>query len=341
MPTWTDIRLEIEEEEKRSGERARDIVRRGKLADLEGVTGRPLVVYATDFLNQDKVRSTQNETSITPYDKDGWVEVTKSLPGGPLDVVLHSPGGSPFMAEWIVSFLRGKFSPIRVMVPHSAKSAAAMVALSANEIIMDERGELGPIDPQMLLRQEERTIQSPAQAILDQFERAKEEIKEDAGNLPVWLPVLRQYGPSLLEEAQNAIDLAKELVASWLERYMFAGSRTAKRQAADISDWVGDHNNFKAHPRQILIDDLIVKGASVVDLRRPKNEQLRDAVWAVWTAYRITFDRSGAYKMFENSRGEAFIRNLQTITIVPPGAQQPVQSAPSRAERRRQGRRKK
>lgn len=334
MPTWTDIRLEIEAEEKQSGERARDIVRRRKLAELEGVTGRPLVVYATDFLNQDKVRSTQNETSITPYDKDGWVEVTKSLPNGPLDLLLHSPGGSPFMAEWIVSFLRGKFSPIRVMVPHSAKSAAAMVALSANEIIMDERGELGPIDPQMLLRQEERTIQSPAQAILDQFERAKQEIKEDAGNLPVWLPVLRQYGPSLLEEAQNAIDLAKELVANWLERYMFLGSRAAKRRATSISDWVGDHNNFKAHPRQIVIDDLVEKGASVIDLRSGENQQLRDAVWSVWTAYRITFDQSGAYKMFENSRGEAFIRNLQTIALVPPGAQ--VQPAPSRAERRRQ-----
>lgn len=341
MPTWTDIRLEIEEEEKRSGEAARDIIRRRKLANLEGVIGRPLVVYATDFLNQDKVRSTQNETSITPYDKDGWVEVTTSLPSGPLDVILHSPGGSPFMAEWIVSFLRSKFTPIRVIVPHSAKSAAAMIALSADEIIMDERGELGPIDPQMLLRHEERTIQSPAQAILDQFERAKKEITEDASNLPVWLPVLREYGPSLLEEAQNSIDLAKEFVANWLAQYMFAGSPTAKRKAAKISEWVGDHNNFKAHPRQILVDDLISRGLRVVDLRKSENEELRDAVWKAWTAYRITFDRSGAYKMFENSRGEAYIRNLQTIAIVPPGAQQPVQPARSRAERRRQARRSK
>jgi hypothetical protein len=341
VPTWTDIRLEIDAEEKRTGERARDIVRRKKLANLEGVTGRPLIVYATDFLNQDKVRSTQNETSITSYDKDGWVEVTTSLASGPLDVILHSPGGSPFMAEWVVSFLRSKFSPIRVIVPHSAKSAAAMIAFAADEIIMDERGELGPIDPQMLLRHEERTIQSPAQAILDQFERAKEEIGENPNNLPVWLPVLRQYGPSLLEEAQNAIDLAKELVGNWLAQYMFAGLRSAKRKAREISEWVGDHRNFKAHPRQVLIDDLISRDVRVVDLRQAENQELRDAVWDVWTTYRITFDRSGAYKIFENSRGEAFIRNLHTVALVPPGTQHPLQATPSRAERRREARRKK
>ena len=195
MSIWTETRQEIDQERKANPKTAQDIVRRRKLGALEGVTKRPLVVCATDFTNPQK---SSQDVTISPYDKDGWVAVTESLPDGPLDLMLHSPGGSPFMAEWIVTMLRSRFDPIRVIVPHSAKSAAAMVALSANEILMDERGELGPIDPQLRLIRDEQTVASPAQAILDQFVKAQEDIKGNAERLTAWIPILRQYGPSLL-----------------------------------------------------------------------------------------------------------------------------------------------
>lgn len=129
MPIWTDVRKEIEREIAAGNAAPHDTVRRRKLEFLEGLTKRPLVVYATDFTDPQKVRDSGNEVGISPYDKDGWIEVTSNLPDGPLDLLLHSPGGSPFMAEWIVNLLRSRFTPIRVIVPHSAKSAAAMVAL--------------------------------------------------------------------------------------------------------------------------------------------------------------------------------------------------------------------
>jgi hypothetical protein len=112
----------MDQARQRGDLQAQDTVRRRKLAEFERVTGHPLVVYATDFTNAQKVRDSgsSNEVSIFPYDKDGWVEVTQNLPDGPLDLMLHSPG-SPFTAEWIVSMLRSRFHPIRVIVPHSAK----------------------------------------------------------------------------------------------------------------------------------------------------------------------------------------------------------------------------
>lgn len=344
MPIWTDVRQEIDRERTAGNNTPQDTVRRRKLATLEGLTERPLVVYASDFTHAQKVRDSGNEVGISPYDKDGWVEVTENLPDGPLDLMLHSPGGSPFMAEWIVTMLRSRFSPIRVIVPHSAKSAAAMIALSADEILMDERGELGPIDPQLIVPRDQQAVSSPAQAILDQFERAQRDIKDNAERLPAWIPILRQYGPSLLEESQNAIDLAQTLVQTWLRTYMFPGEPRADRRARSIAAWIGNHNNFKAHPRQIGISDLLSKGVKATDLR--SNPTLRDAIWAVWSAYRVTFDTTGAYKMFENSRGEAFIRSLQTQFIqVPPQIPgltappaPPQQPRPSRAARRRQKR---
>jgi ClpP class serine protease len=47
--------------------------------------------------------------------------------------------------------LRSQFKTVRVLVPVMAKSAAMMIARSANEILMPISAELGPIDPQFLL----------------------------------------------------------------------------------------------------------------------------------------------------------------------------------------------
>lgn len=262
MPTWTEIRQEIDRERNAGTTAAQDVVRRRKLAALEGVTQRPLVVYATDFTDARKARDSGGEVTMSTYDKDGWAEVTERLPDGPLDLMLHSPGGSPFMAEWLVSMLRSRFEPIRAIVPHSAKSAAAMVALAADELLMDERGELGPIDPQLVFPRDQEMVASPAQAILDQFERAQGDIAGNVQKLPAWIPILRQYGPSLLEEARNAIELAQALVTGWLKSYMYKGDADGEAKASAVASWIGNHNNFKAHPRQIGIDELKEKGVA-------------------------------------------------------------------------------
>lgn len=329
MSTWNELRLEIESRTQAGDQHAHDTVRREKLTALEGITERPLVVYAAAFDHPVKAQLPGGDMSITLHDKDGWVEVTRNLPDGPLDVMLHSPGGSPFVAEWVVGMLRSRFGPIRVLVPHSAKSAAAMIALSGNEILMDEVGELGPIDPQMVISTAEGgVVVSPAQAILDQFENAKEDVVGDPQRVAVWLPILSQYGPSLLEESRKAIKLSKQLVREWLRTYMFAGTSDAVFRARSIAAWVGNHNNFKAHERKISVDKLQAKGVKVVDLRR--KPRLREAIWDVWLCYRLTLDGTDAFKIFENSRDEAFIRKVSQslVRIAAPG-QSPQQPSSS------------
>ena len=76
-------------------------------------------------------------TSIHEEDILALMEVTAAMPGGDLDLILHSPGGSVEAAESIVSYLRSRFSHIRVIVPHLAMSAATMVACAANEIVVE------------------------------------------------------------------------------------------------------------------------------------------------------------------------------------------------------------
>ncbi len=66
-----------------------------------------------------------------------FIEVCYALEGETLDLILHSPGGSPEAAEAIVSYLRSRFSSIRVIVPQLAMSAATMIACAADQIVLN------------------------------------------------------------------------------------------------------------------------------------------------------------------------------------------------------------
>ncbi|MHC1603819.1 MAG: SDH family Clp fold serine proteinase [Candidatus Syntropharchaeales archaeon] len=67
----------------------------------------------------------------------------------PIDLILHTPGGLVLAAEQIALALRKHNAPVRVFVPHYAMSGGTLLALAADEVIMDENAVLGPVDPQL------------------------------------------------------------------------------------------------------------------------------------------------------------------------------------------------
>ena len=71
--------------------------------------------------------------------------------GPAIDVLLSSCGGSVEGAYMIARSLRRRFGHVRIYVPHLAKSAATLLALAADEIVMGPLGELGPMDVQSTL----------------------------------------------------------------------------------------------------------------------------------------------------------------------------------------------
>ena len=67
----------------------------------------------------------------------------------PIDLILHTPGGLVLAAEQIALALKKHKAPVRVIVPHYAMSGGTLLALAADEIVMDENAVLGPVDPQL------------------------------------------------------------------------------------------------------------------------------------------------------------------------------------------------
>src|SRR5207253_9880947 len=64
-----------------------------------------------------------------------------------LDVFLVSNGGSGTVPWRLISLFREFAKSIGVLIPYRAYSAASLLALGADEIVMHPFAELGPIDP--------------------------------------------------------------------------------------------------------------------------------------------------------------------------------------------------
>ncbi len=67
----------------------------------------------------------------------------------PIDIILHTPGGLVLAAEQIASALAKRKGKVTVFIPHYAMSGGTMIALAADQIVMDENAVLGPVDPQV------------------------------------------------------------------------------------------------------------------------------------------------------------------------------------------------
>jgi ClpP class serine protease len=67
----------------------------------------------------------------------------------PIDIVLHTPGGLVLASEQIACALKRHPGKVTIFIPHYAMSGGTLVALAADEIVMDPDAVLGPVDPQM------------------------------------------------------------------------------------------------------------------------------------------------------------------------------------------------
>ena len=88
------------------------------------------------FINMEDSESILRAIRLTPSDQ-------------PIDFILHTPGGLVLAAEQIANALAEHKGKVTVFVPHYAMSGGTLIALTADEIVMDPNAVLGPVDPQI------------------------------------------------------------------------------------------------------------------------------------------------------------------------------------------------
>ena len=67
----------------------------------------------------------------------------------PIDLIVHTPGGLVLATEQIARALKRHPAKVTVFIPHYAMSGGTLLALAADELVMDENAVLGPVDPQL------------------------------------------------------------------------------------------------------------------------------------------------------------------------------------------------
>lgn len=183
-----------------------------------------------------------------------------------------------------------------------------MIACAADEIVLGKHSFFGPIYPQFVLHTAVGQRAVPAQAILDQFDKAQRECADPA-KLTVWMPMLTQFGPDLLVQCESALDLSRKMVATWLEAFMFKDVQDRQERAAkaqSVSDWLANHQEFKSHSRHIPRSDIEAHGLKVSKLE--DNQDFQDLVLSVFHSVTHTFGGTRAMKIVENQAGRAFIK---------------------------------
>jgi ClpP class serine protease len=128
----------------------------------------------------------------------------------PIDLVLHTPGGLVLASKQIAYALCRHPGKVTVFVPHYALSGGTMLALSADEIVMDENAVLGPVDPQV--------GQAPAASILRVIEQKDVDHVDDQTLI-------------LADVAQKAVNQ----IQVTLERLLKMSSGISDDRAADLA----------------------------------------------------------------------------------------------------------
>jgi ClpP class serine protease len=83
-------------------------------------------------------------------DSESILRAIRLTPGDvPIDLILHTPGGLVLAAEQIARALLDHKGKVTVFVPHYAMSGGTLIAMAADEIVMDPNAVLGPVDPQL------------------------------------------------------------------------------------------------------------------------------------------------------------------------------------------------
>lgn len=172
---------------------------------LEKIRKTPLIVYVTSGrqgaggqISGDAVREFSIQLLKLPKD-------TKNV-----DILINSQGGDGLSSWRIITMIKeyiGASGKITCFVPHYAFSAATLMAVGCNEIYMHPLANLGPVDPQMVVRKKDGGTQQFAYEDVSAYTNfLKEEagITEQKEKVNLLTPLVSQIDPSVIGASKRA-----------------------------------------------------------------------------------------------------------------------------------------
>jgi hypothetical protein len=239
-------------------------------------------------------------------------------------LIINSPGGDGNVAEKMITMCRQRFTKsFKVIVPNFAKSAATMIALGSDKILMGYLAELGPIDPQLGNLMNGFT---PARSFIDGLSMIRSFIAK-GDPIQMYLPMLAQIKPEVVAQCQSAIDGSKEFAEKWLKECML---KNDPKQAKDVAEWLSEGKVYKSHGK--VIDYSEAHDILKLNVEKiPENSDLWNTIWELYCREIMVFQGPiqslNAVKLFESAT-ISLTMQLQISTIERQQPQNPPQMPP-------------
>lgn len=240
---------------------------------IEAHRKRPLIVYVTS----------KREGAAGLMSTDALPHIIEQLDALPLetkelDFLIASYGGDPMVAWRIISLVRQRVEKVSVLVPQSAYSAATLLALGCNEIVIHPNGHLGPVDMQITTTNDagkpKRFSTEEISSFLD-FVRDNLKITDQEHIRVLFELICKEVGSLVIgftaRSSKLAVDLGERLLALHLKD---DDSRSKLRSLVENMS-----RRFQSHAYPVNRAEAKELGLPVSD---PRDKTLEDLMWAVW-----------------------------------------------------------
>lgn len=259
---------------------------------IQALTGNPLIAYVS---GPDALIGRAD----TAYFNDLLYSVTVN---SSLDLLLHTPGGDIDAAEKLMSILRMRVGVgrLRVIVPDFAKSAGTLMAIGADEIVMGDTSELGPIDPQVTITDGDgnRTTTQSVQTYLDAYEQLSKRLQADPEDIPARL-MFSKLDPDRIVHFQAVKARARLFAEAQLRRGMCRESGNVTSIAARLLDT----KEWPSHGQVINAEE--AAGIGITVRRLAATDPTWDACWRLYCLQRLAV--KGEEKLFESEQAALIV----------------------------------
>ena len=239
--------------------------RRALIRDIEDRTQRVLLCYVSEGPQIEQADALHLEALLQRVE-----------PEADITVLLNSPGGDVDAAEKLLHMLTEAVAPsgsLDVVVPNAAKSAATIIALGAHELTMSDTSELGPIDPQLELREGNSVHFYPVAAFLKAYRDAERRCAEHPDN-QAFREAFLHFDFALMEQLRMAETRARQIAERIAIRHGWNHTLVADR--------LMDTNRFPSHGQ--MID---WRTALEIGLENVRYMPRTDHLWRMyWQLYR-------------------------------------------------------
>lgn len=226
-----------------------------------------------------------------------------------IDLLLISNGGDPIAALRIINILRERFSKVSVLVPNVAFSAATVLALGADEIVMHPYSNLGPVDPQLTVHKDNNSTESfSTEDVTNYISFLKEDVGiTDQQYLSSAANVLADsLGPLNIGFSKKSLQLTISLGRRMLESHL-----EDKSKAESIVNTLC--SSYYHHGYAVSRKEAKKIGLNVVE----PDKELESLMWDVWLDFSKEMKCDSVFNpVTEALENEEVTKTVNTVQVI-------------------------